>query len=257
MSEWTGNPYEAYIGRWSRLVAPEFLAWLDMPERLEWLDIGCGTGALTSAILQQCNPASVRGCDPSEAMLPSDSADGRASFRVADAQRLPYGEEEFDVVVSGLVLNFIPDVRRAMVEMVRVSRPSGTVAAYVWDYAGEMQFLRRFWDAAAAVDPGAAELDEGQRFPLCSFEQLEALFEEVPLADVRVHAIDIPTRFSDFDDLWQPFLGGAGPAGAYAVSLDLDKQTELRETLRTTLPIADDGSISLIARALAVRGTAS
>ena len=255
MTEWAGNSYERYIGRWSRRLAPEFLHWLHMPERLRWLDVGCGTGALTSAILQQCDPSSVRGCDPSDAMLPSASADGRASFQVADAQSLPFADQEFDAVVSGLVMNFIPDASRAMREMVRVSRHGGTVAAYVWDYAGEMQLLRRFWDAAAAVDPAAIELDEGRRFPLCNLRRLKALFEEAPLANVGVQAIDIPTKFRDFDDLWLPFLGGAGPAGAYAVLLEPDKQAKLRETLRTTLPIADDGSISLIARALAVRGT--
>ena len=255
MTEWSGNPYERYIGRWSRLVAPEFLNWLDMSDGLRWLDVGCGTGALTTAILQHNEPASVRGCDPSEAMLPSDSADGRASFRVADAQSLPYGDHEFDAIVSGLVLNFIPDVRKAMAEMIRVARPGGTIAAYVWDYAGEMQFLRRFWDAAAAVDPAAVELDEGRRFPLCNLEALRTLFLEVGLAGVGVHAIDVPTTFRDFDDLWQPFLGGAGPAGSYVVSLSSDRQEALRETLRASLPVVDDGSISLIARALAVRGT--
>jgi SAM-dependent methyltransferase len=257
MTEWSGNPYERYIGRWSRLVAPEFLEWLGMSDGLRWLDVGCGTGALTTAILQHHDPAGVRGCDPSAAMLPSASADGRASFQVADAQDLPFDDDEFDVVVSGLVLNFIPDVSRAMSEMARVGRPASTIAAYVWDYAGEMQFLRRFWDAAASIDAAAVELDEGRRFPVCSLQRLKALFEEVPLANVRVQAIDIPTTFSDFDDLWQPFLGGAGPAGAYAVSLDADKQAELREALRKTVPIADDGSISLIGRALAVRGTTS
>jgi len=255
MTEWSGNPYERYIGRWSRTVAPEFVTWLAMPDGLRWLDVGCGTGALTTTILQHADPTNVRGCDPSERMLPSDSADGRASFLVADAQSLPYSDKEFDVIVSGLVLNFIPDVRKAMAEMIRVARSSGTIAAYVWDYAGEMQFLRRFWDAAAAVDPAAAELDEGRRFPLCNLEALRTLFLEVGLADVNVHAIDVPTKFRDFDDLWQPFLGGAGPAGSYAVSLSSDRQEALRETLRTSLPVTEDGSISLIARALAVRGT--
>jgi SAM-dependent methyltransferase len=255
MSEWTGNPYEQYIGRWSRLVAPEFLRWLDMPRGLRWLDVGCGTGALTSAILQLSYPASVRGCDPSGAMLPSASADGRVSFQVADAQSLPYADQEFDLIVSGLVLNFIPDASQAMNEMMRVARAGGTIAAYVWDYAGEMQLLRRFWDAAATVDPAAADLDEGRRFPLCSLEALQGLCRNAGLVEVSEQRIDVPTRFLDFNDLWLPFLGGAGPAGAYAVSLDPDKQAQLREALRTMLPIASDGSISLIARALAVRGT--
>jgi SAM-dependent methyltransferase len=257
MSQWIDDPYERYIGRWSRLVAPEFLGWLAMPSGLRWLDVGCGTGAVSSAILRSCDPASVRGCDPSEAMLPavrSQITDPRASFDVADAQSLPYDDHAFNVVVSGLVLNFVPDLHRGIAEMVRVARPSGTVAAYVWDYAGEMQLLRHFWEAAIAVDQAAADLDEGRRFPICQHDALQTLFAQAGLAGVSAQAIDVPTEFRDFDDFWLPFLGGAGPAGSYAASLAPDSQLALREVLRSSLPIASDGSISLIARAIAVRG---
>src|SRR5215217_3474508 len=170
MHEWTDDPYEAFIGRWSRLVAPEFLDWLHMRTGLRWLDVGCGTGALSAAILERFDPLTVDGCDPSEAMLPSARAhavDPRASFRVGEAGRLPYDSGQFDVVVSGLVLNFIPDVSQGLVEMARVVTPGGVIAAYVWDYADGMQLLRLFWDAAMAVDSSAASLDEGRRFPLC------------------------------------------------------------------------------------------
>ena len=257
MHEWTDDPYEAFIGRWSRLVAPEFLDWLHMRTGLRWLDVGCGTGALSAAILERFDPLTVDGCDPSEAMLPSARAhavDPRASFRVGEAGRLPYDSGQFDVVVSGLVLNFIPDVSQGLVEMARVVTPGGVIAAYVWDYADGMQLLRLFWDAAAAVDPGAAELDEGKRFPVCQPEALESRFREAGLDSVNVRAIDVSTNFRDLDDLWQPFLGGAGPAGSYTASLSPADQGALRQRLQSSLPVAADGSISLIARAWAVRG---
>jgi hypothetical protein len=139
--------------------------------------------------------------------------------------------------------------------MRRVAAPSGTVAAYVWDYAEGMRLMRAFWDAAAALDPAAASLDEGRRFPLCRPEPLARLFAAAGLREVATRAIDVPTVFRDFDDYWDPFLGGQGPAPAYCVGLAEDARTALRERLRTSLPVAPDGRIRLTARAWAVRGT--
>jgi hypothetical protein len=128
------------------------------------------------------------------------------------------------------------------------------VAAYVWDYAGRMELIRQFWDAAAALDPAAAGLDEGRRFPLCRPGPLAALFAGAGLAGVATRPIDVPTRFADFDDYWSPFLGGQGPAPGYAMSLDPQRRSALREALRARLPAAADGSIALTARAWAVKG---
>jgi hypothetical protein len=138
--------------------------------------------------------------------------------------------------------------------MARAVRREGIVAAYVWDYAGEMQLMRRFWDAAVALDPAALDKDEGWRFPVCRPEPLAALFEGAGLAAVEHRAIDVPTVFRDFDDYWQPFLGGQGPAPAYCTALPEDRRDALREQLRATLPTAPDGSIPLTARAWAVKG---
>ena len=251
-----GDRYEPYVGRWSRRVAPEFLAWLGIPAGKRWLDVGCGTGALSQTILASAHPAEVTGIDPSEGFLAfARTRAPQAEFRVGDAQALPFDDYRFDAAVSGLVLNFVPDSAKAATEMRRVVRPGGTAAAYVWDYAGEMQLMRRFWDAAAAVDPAARNLDESLRFPLCRPDALRALWTTAGLQDIQVRTIDVPTVFKDFDDYWSPFLGGQGPAPTYCMSLPEDHRKRLRQHLRDTLPIEGDGSIRLMARAFAVRGT--
>ncbi|HVO42214.1 MAG TPA: hypothetical protein VMT34_06315, partial [Aggregatilineales bacterium] len=135
-----------------------------------------------------------------------------------------------------------------------VTRSGGTVAVYVWDYAGKMQFMRHFWDAATALDPTAYDRDEGRRFPVCRPEPLQQLWQAAGLNDVEVRPIDISTDFRDFDDYWTPFLGGQGPAPAYAMSLSEERRAALRERIRVGLPFAVDGSIPLVARAWAVRG---
>jgi len=252
-----GEFYEPYVGRWSRLVSRDFLAWLNTPTGLDWLDVGCGTGALTEAVGELCAPRRLTGVDPSEGFL--DFARQRlnsvgAELQQADAQNLPFADSEFDRVVSGLVLNFVPDQPRAAAEMARVARPGGEIALYVWDYSGKMELMRYFWDAAAALDARARVLDEAQRFPICRPEPLRELFEAVGLAEVETRAIDVPTVFRDFDDYWTPFLGGQAPAPNYCMSLSEDARAALRERLGASLPTGSDGSIHLIARAWAVRG---
>lgn len=252
-----GGTYETYVGRWSRLVAREFLAWLGAPAHADWLDVCCGTGALTQTILAMATPVHVRGIDHSPdyiAFARMHTADPRASFAVGNAQALPEPDAVCDVAISALALNFIPHPDQAAGELVRVTRPGGIVAAYVWDYAGEMQLMRYFWDAAIALNPAAEAQDEGKRFPLCAPEPLAQLFTQAGLTQVETRAIDVPTVFRDFDDYWTPFLSGQGPAPGYAMSLTEKQRTALRELLRGRLPIASDGSISLVARAWAVKG---
>ena len=256
---WTSDrSYETYIGRWSRLVAPRFLGWLPARPGSAWCDVGCGTGALTHAILASQAPGRMLAVDPSEVYLAA-ARDGTTdpSFTAAagSATAIPAGDGEFDRVVSGLVLNFVPQPDAALAEMRRVARPGGLVGAYVWDYAEGMQLIRMFWDAASELDPAAAPLDEGRRFPLCRPDPLRALFAAAGLADVDVAPIDVPTVFAGFDDLWGPFLGGQGPAPGYCASLSEDGRNALRDRLRALLPAQPDGTIPLRARAWAVRGT--
>lgn len=249
-----GDAYEAYIGRWSRRVAAVFVGRLEVPTGRRWLDVGCGTGALTAAIVAGAAPARVVGVDPSAGFVAAATVPD-AGFVMGDARALPFPDGGFDAVVSGLALNFVPEPSRAVAELARVAVPGGVVAAYVWDYADGMAMIRHFWDAAATLDPAAAELDEVGRFALCHPDPLRALWTGAGLADVVVEGVEVPTVFTDFDDYWAPFLGGQGPAPRYAMSLPEDQRDALRELLRTRLPAAPDGSIALTARAWAVRGT--
>jgi SAM-dependent methyltransferase len=254
----SGAAYEPFVGRWSRLVAREFLAWLEIGPERRWLDVGCGTGMLTRTILEVAAPREVHAIDPSEGFLAfarRETPDARAHFQSAAAQNLPFETASFDVVVSGLVLNFVPDPAQAVREMLRVTQAGGTVAAYVWDYADQMQMLRYFWDAAAALDPAAIDLDEGRRFSVCQPGALEAVLNSAGLHNVVGSGIEIPTTFRDFDDYWSPFQGGQGPAPSYVLSLEENRRETLRERLSMLLPTKADGSIQLTARAWAVRGS--
>jgi SAM-dependent methyltransferase len=255
---WTGgDAYEAYIGRWSRPVGRAFVAWLDVPPGARWLDVGCGTGALTATILATAAPERVVAIDPSSEFV--DHArraigDDRAAFAVGSAAAVPVANATIDAAVSGLVLNFVPDLAAGLSELRRVVVPGGIVAGYVWDYADGMELVRRFWDAAVELDPAAAAMDEAVRFPICAPDPLRAALRDAGLREVAVEPIEVPTVFADFDDLWTPFLSGVGPAPGYALQLGDARRAALEERLRAMLPAEPDGSIHLRARAWAVRG---
>ena len=233
-----GAAYERFIGRWSRPVAHRFVAWLDAPAGARWVDVGSGTGAVRAAIVEGAAPATVVGLDPS---FPSDVQ--------ARAEALPLRTGSADVVVSGLVLHFVDDIPAALSEAARVGT---TIGAYVWDYSGGMQLLHTFWSVAGALDPRAAELDEARRFPICLEGGLEAAFAEADFGELRSTAIEVPTTFDDFDELWAPFLGAQGPAPTYVATLDDTARTRLRDALHDRL---GDGPIELSARAWAAAGT--
>ncbi len=252
-----GSAYESYIGRWSRLVAEKYIVWLRLPRDLQWLDVGCGAGALSRTIVEGCSPRRLTALDRSPNFARA-ARQATAPLRVdvccADAQALPLAENSVDAVVSGLVLNFVPDTALALREMRRVARAGGVVSAYVWDYAEGMELIRLFWEEARVLDDGAADLDEARRFPLCQPGQLESVFQKSGLHEVDVSAIVVPTVFRDFDDYWSPFLRGQGPAPTYVTGMNTTRQAQLRERLRQRLPARADGTIHLSARAWAVRG---
>jgi len=253
-----GSAYEGFMGRWSRPLATRFVGWLAPRPAAHWLDVGCGTGALANALCELASPASVTGCDPTEAFLSfarERATDERLSFVVAGAGNLPARPGGYDSITSLLALNFIPDPAAALAEMRSLATRGGTISACVWDYAGGMEFLRRFWDVVGETDPAANALDEGTRFPLCHPGPLTELFRSGGLTDVRCEPIEVATRFADFEDYWRPFLGGTGPAPSYVTALDEDRRQRLARTLEQRLARQSDGSILLAARAWAVRAS--
>jgi SAM-dependent methyltransferase len=252
----SGEAYEAYMGRWSRALGRAFVEWLAPAPGGHFLEVGCGTGALTRTICERAEPASIIACDPAAPFVEYAQAhvsDARASFAIAGASALPTRDGGFDAIVSGLVLNFIAEPEQALRGMRERLAPNGVVAAYVWDYETGLEFLRHFWDEAVAANPRAAELDEGKRFPLCHEHALAEAFRAAGLSNVETHALEIPTTFADFDDYFRPFLGGTGPAPTYVASLGADERLSLRARLERRLA-PSGGSIPLRARAWTVRG---
>ena len=252
-----GDSYDVYMGRWSRQVAPRFLEWLNLEDGLDWLEVGCGTGALSAAIIERCDPESLIAIDPSEGFLQKARAnvsDPRVEFRLGDAQALDLPSGSRHVAVSSLVLNFVPDRGMALREMRRVVWPGGVVGFYVWDYpGGGIEFMRAFWNAATALDPDAMDLRENRRFPFCTPDRLTDMAREAGLRSIEWTAIEVPTLFGDFDDFWKPFTLGAGPAPGYCANLEPAGRERLRERLSRSLPYAADGTIPMKARAWAVK----
>jgi SAM-dependent methyltransferase len=250
-----GENYELYMGRWSRQLAVDFLRWLEPPHGVQWLEIGCGTGALTTALLSECKPHSILAIEPSKdfvAYARSAVTDKRVTFEMADAGSLPAPNSTFDAVTSALVLNFIPDRPAALAEMRRVLKPMGLLSFYVWDYpGGGMGFISEFWRAATAIDENAANLTEVKRFPFCTREGLTALCREAGLASPTIEPLEIETTFPDFEAFWRPFTLGAGPAPGYCLALAEDKRARLKAKLAENL--GTKGPVRLIGRAWAVK----
>ncbi|MFZ0548871.1 MAG: class I SAM-dependent methyltransferase [Candidatus Promineifilaceae bacterium] len=252
----SGTNYDRFMGRWSRLVAEEFLSWLPVPENGAWLDVGCGTCVLSDLVLQLKRPKEIVAVDASPefiAFVTNAISDPRLRLEVASAENIPAEPDTFDAAVSGLALNFMGQPEKVVAEMRRVTKSGGIVAVYVWDYAEGMEMLRYFWDAAVALDESAASLDEGMRFPLCREAEIQKLFQNNELVDIQFRGIEVSTVFAGFEDYWQPFLGGVGPAPGYVQGLNTAEREALKARLQSTLPKSDDGSIMLKARAWAIK----
>ena len=246
--------YEAYVGHWSRAIAPRFLAWLALPAKLRWLDVACGTGALTAAILARCDPEEVVGLDGSADYLASaqESCRGpRVRFVAGDATVLPFPSGSFDVSVSGLALNFIK-YDRALAEQHRVVRAGGTIAAYVWDYAGEYEFARRFWDAALSIDPRAAAYDPGRKAKICSEQNLHEALAVAGCTEVETCVFDDTGEFPSRETYWHAFDGRQGSTSDYLSLLTEEERLRLKDALLSTMN--PQGPVKLKVRALAVKG---
>ena len=252
----SGDPYEYFMGRWSSLSAQVFLEWLSPKQGLIWLDVGCGSGALSESVINGYKPKSLIAIDQSVEFVRTAQMrlDGNAICKVGNALDLPIEDSSVDLTVSGLVLNFIPDVLKSLKEMMRVTVRGGTIATYIWDYAGKMDFLQNFWEAAEELRNEAAALNEAKRFSNFSSESLKDFFIEAGFGEVITTLIEINTHFSDFDDYWMPFLGGQGPAPTYLISLSETDREHLKKNIYKRLPIQPNGSILLSARALAIKG---
>ncbi|HEX5068694.1 MAG TPA: methyltransferase domain-containing protein [Vicinamibacterales bacterium] len=249
--------YERFMGRWSRALAPLLVRFAGVRDREAVLDVGSGTGAVAAAVLHAAPSARVTGIDQSAAyvsLAQSRYGSPGVTFEVLDAQQLRFEAASFDRTLSLVVLNFIPDVRKALAEMARVTRPQGTIAAAVWDYGDGMEMLRAFWDEAVGLRPADTLKDE-RHMKLCRRGELATLWRDQGLQDVAEETLTIETRFASFDDYWSPFLDGQGPAGAYTASLAPDHREALRMRLRNRL-VGDgpDGQITMHARAWAARG---
>jgi SAM-dependent methyltransferase len=250
--------YESFMGRWSGRLAPLLLAFSHVRDGWQVLDVGSGTGSLALEIVRRKPNCLVTGIDPSPeyvAYASSRVSSPAVTFEVGNAQSPIFPAGKFDASISLLALNFVPDAARALVELKRVTRVGGCICAAVWDYGGRMDMLRIFWNAAIVID-SKAEAEDEKHMPLCRAGELQQLWNDAGLADIEEQPLEIATRFKSFDDYWQPFLAGQGPAGARVARLSPERRLELRDKIKQLLPDeSNSGSFDLKARAWAVRGT--
>jgi SAM-dependent methyltransferase len=245
------------MGRWSRLLAPGYIKFAGVKNGDRVLDVGAGTGSLASTLEATFSSSEIVGVDPSEGFVSyaqKNAKSNRARFEVGDAQALQYQDASFDNTMALLVMNFVPDHNKAVREMRRVTRPQGIVSACVWDYNAGMEMLRFFWDEAVALDPAIEPKDE-RHMKLSREGQLRELWTQSGFINVRETPLVIDQAFISFDDYWGSFLSGAGPGGAYVVSLAGDRRQQLEARMRKRLlGNRQDGAFAIKARAWCVRG---
>ena len=252
----SAQAYDRHVGRYGEQLAAELIAFADVRGGMRALDVGCGPGALTSALAELLGPEQVSAADPSESFAAACRARlPQVEVVVASAEALPFADRTFEAALSQLVVNFIPDPEAGLREMARVTRAGGVLGACVWDYAGEMTLLRAFWDAAREVDPvRAAAADEGVVMRWCGEGELAELWRQAGLQGVRFGQLVVRASYTDFEDLWSPLLCGVAPSGAFCMSLDGDRRAALHDAYRVRLGVGAD-PFELTARAWAVAGT--
>ena len=249
-----GDKYDRFMGRYSRELAPELIAFAAVEPGMRVVDVGCGPGALTERLVERLGAENVAAADPSEPFVAAatERAPG-ADVRRAAAEELPWDDDSFDAALSQLVVNFMSDADAGVAEMRRVARAGGVVAACTWSYGQDMQMLRAFWDAARALNPDAP--DEGSTMRYRSVEELDELWRRVGLSEVETGHLQVETTYTGFDDLWEPFTFGVGPAGSYLAGLEPEQRETLRGELYRGLG-EPNGPFTLSATACAVRGRA-
>ena len=242
--------YDGFVGRYSYELCQALAQAAGVMEHSSVLDVGAGTGVGTRHLVELVGPERVAAVEPTESFC--DTLRARlpgVDVRMAWAESLPFADDTFDVALAQLVINFMSDPEAGVAEMRRVTRPGGVVGACVWDYRGEMTLLRVFWEAAATVGPeGVRAVDERERMRFGRSGELGELWREVGLDEVVEGEIVVGAEYEDFDDLWEPFTAGVGPAGRHAASLDPERQETLRVEFRRRLD-APDGPFRLSARA--------
>jgi ubiquinone/menaquinone biosynthesis C-methylase UbiE len=248
----SAGSYDSYMGRYSRLLAPQFADFVGLVSGWRVLDVGCGPGALTSVLASRLGADRVAGADPSPGFVAAcaERLPG-ADIRHAPAEKLPWPDESFDAALSQLVVSFLDDADAGLAEMRRIVRENGVIGACTWDYGGEMQMLRTFWDAALTLDRAAP--DEARVMDYIDPSSLRDLWLRTGLREVKVAPLVVHVDYADFDDYWRPFLSGTGPGGHYCASLDEPQRASLRDECRRRLGTSD-GPFTLSARAWAARG---
>ncbi len=244
--------YDRFMGRYSIPLAPQVADFAGVRDGQRVLDVGCGPGALTAELVSRVGPAAVSAVDPSEPFVAAAQLrNPGAEVLQASAERLPFPDKTFDAALAQLVVHFMTDPVAGLTEMARVTRAGGVVAACVWDHAGGLGPLGVFWRAAHELDP---KVHDELRLAGAREGHLAELFAAAGLRDVEETTVSAAVEHPSFEEWWEPYTEGVGPAGAYVASLDPERQTELRETCRCLLPT---GPFVLTARAWAVRGVAS
>jgi len=250
-----GASYERFMGPWTRAVGAVFLDWIAAARSKRWLEIGCGTGLFTELLVDIAKPAEAIAIDPSAAQIRETATKAvakRVDFRVADAQALPFENQEFDLAVSALVINFIPDPARAMLEMKRVVRPGGLIAGYVWDFLGELNVARHVQTPLRQINPSLPKVTGADNTRM---ETLVSLFSDAGLENVASRPIEVEVTFPSFDAYWQRYMDNPSPQSAYIKALPAPDFAKLQETVRLGMPIRGDGTITFAARANAVKGS--
>lgn len=251
----TNDAYEAFMGRWSRHIAPQFLDWLSQPDGLKWLDVGCGTGVLCQTLVARCAPASVTGIDPLEKYIGcAQTITDAISFQVGDMQDLPFDAARFDCTVSALCIKFVSDKAKGISELARVTRPGGTVALYDWDLSNEGNMTRHFWQAVGEALPELTEERTKRRAAKAAPEEMIGFFADARLQNIETRLFSFTARFESVDDYWAPLTGNEQNVGRFCRTLNAAQLSAIRDRLEDTLPVGADGTIAYEGRAWAIKG---